>query len=75
MNCIRILQEKKYNSMSPISKLKQKKIYLLFLLIMVPVFISLDISEGLRFDTSAKNNPKKYLRYQYQCSLFLFYFY
>ena len=59
MNCFHMPQEKNYNSMSPISKLKQKKIYLFFLLIMVPVFISLDISQGLRFDTSIIGNPKK----------------
>ena len=50
----------KFNySISTITKTKKKILYLFFFLVMVPVFINLDISEGLRFDVNAINKLNK----------------
>jgi hypothetical protein len=50
----------KFNySISTMTKIKKKILYLFFLLVMVPVFINLDISEGLRFDVNAINKLNK----------------
>ena len=50
----------KFNySISTMTKTKKKILYLFFLLVMVPVFINLDISEGLRFDVNPINKLNK----------------
>ena len=44
-----------YKSIPHTINIKPLKIYLLFLIIMCPIFVNLDISQGLRFDISVLN--------------------
>ncbi len=47
-----------YKPSSTLTRTKEKKYLLFFLLLTVPIFISLDISEGIRFDITFWESPK-----------------
>lgn len=66
-----------YKSTPPNIKIKSFKIYLLFLIIISPIFINLDISGGLRFDINVLNKkqaPSLPLSAFFTLILFLFNF-